>query len=207
METTILRSPVLWWAHTVLLEEFHLPNLWCICADQLYCLVEVIYYTLCLCLQISKRRHPLRNGTIKFIYLKKIVWGIWGKAQKDINIKESKCRLFKYRELSWESEHRALEKLTLVLYFEALQDFLSAGWPEAELGIGEARVHFFPLESFLLALHVNLHLNWDSLLSLLEIDILGAMKIAEREKSFWVWWPFSASPDLLDSSCRLCLST
>ena len=50
--------------------------------------------------------------------------------------------------------------------------------------VGEVGIHFFPLESFLLALHVNLHLNWDSLLSLLEIDILGAMKIAEREKSF-----------------------
>lgn len=44
--------------------------------------------------------------------------------------------------------------------------------------------YIFPtLESFLLALRVNLHLNWASLLSLLEIDILGAVKIAEREKS------------------------
>lgn len=48
---------------------------------------------------MSKLRHPLRNGTIEFIYLKKIVWGIWGKFQKDINIKESKFGMFKYREI------------------------------------------------------------------------------------------------------------
>ena len=98
----------------------------------------------CQGLQTSKLRHPLRNGIIKFIYLKKILWGIWGEAQKDINIKESKCRLFKYRELSWESEHKVPEKLTLVLYFEALQDFLSAGWPEAELGSRWSWSTFFP---------------------------------------------------------------
>lgn len=48
---------------------------------------------------VSKFRHPLRNEIIKFVYEENSL-GLLGKTQKDINIKENKCGMFKYRELS-----------------------------------------------------------------------------------------------------------
>lgn len=113
--------------------------------------------------QMSTLRHPLRKRTIKFIYLKKIVSDIWEKIQKDINIKESKCGMFEYRELSWESKHKVLKStpkfFTLKQYrISSQQAGLPQNWEGGEVWVPP------PLGSSLLAMFVHLHFNWASLL-------------------------------------------